>query len=343
MKEYVQITRGGSSLALKILRQGYYWPTMRSEASKFVQAYDKCQRFATYSSRPAASLTPLFSPWPFALWGVDLIGELPKAKGGVRYAVVAVDYFTKWAEAASLATITSKKITSFVFNSIVYRFGIPYKLISDNGKQYLIGRSRRNFAAVYHPQSNGLTEAINKIIKHTLKAKLEENKGDWPEELPMVPWPYNTTPRTTTGESPYMLTYDCEAMVPVEVGRGSFRRDNFEEEANEVNQRLHLDMLEEVRRESQVRLTAYQQRTTRFYNRKVKARPLKVGDLVLQKKMPWMKVPVMECLVRIGNDLITSELKSLEGHTIWKTCMVSSFQRHGMQSTCRNTISRSIM
>ncbi|XP_063942623.1 uncharacterized protein LOC108203423 [Daucus carota subsp. sativus] len=154
----------------------------------------------------------------------DLIGELPKAKGGVRYAVVAVDYFTKWAEAAPLATITAKKITSFVFNSIVCRFGIPYKLISDNGKQFDSKELkklcddlnlRRNFAAVYHPQSNGQTEAVNKIIKHTLKAKLEEKKGDWPEELPMVLWSYNTTPRTTTKESPFMLTYGCEAMVPV--------------------------------------------------------------------------------------------------------------------------------
>ncbi|XP_063948111.1 uncharacterized protein LOC108203333 [Daucus carota subsp. sativus] len=291
---------GGSSLALKILRQGYYWPTMRSEASKFVQACDKCQRFATYSSRPAASLTPLLSSWPFALWGIDLIGELPKAKGGVRYAVVAVHYFTKWAEAAPLATITAKKITSFVFNSIVCRFGIPYKLISDNGKQFDSKELkklcddlniRRNFAAVYHPQSNGKTEAINKIIKHTLKAKLEEKKVDWPEELPMVLWSDNTTPRTTTGESPFMLTYGCEAMVPVEVGAGSFRRDHFQEEANAVNQRLHLDMLEEVRRESQVRLATYQQRTARFYNSRVKPRPFKVGDLVLRKMMPGMKVP----------------------------------------------------
>ncbi|XP_063941355.1 uncharacterized protein LOC108201357 [Daucus carota subsp. sativus] len=276
---------GGSSLALKILRQGYYWPTMRSEASKFVQA---------------SSLTPLLSPWPFALWGIDLIGELPKAKGGVGYAVVAVDYFTKWAEAMPLATITAKKITSFVFNSIVCRFGIPFKLISDNGKQFDSRELkklcddlniRRNFAAVYHPQSNGQTEAINKIIKHTLKAKLEEKKGDWPEELPMVLWSYNTTPRTTTGESPFMLTYGCEAMVPVEVGAGSFRRDHFQEEDNAVNQRLHLDMLEEVRRESQVRLAAYQQRTARFYNSRVKPRPFKVGDLVLRKMMPGMRVP----------------------------------------------------
>ena len=65
----------------------------------------------------------------------------------------------------------------------------------------------------------------------------------------------------------------------------------FQEEANEVNQRLHLDMLEEVRKESKVRLAAYQQRTARFYNSRVKAKPFKVGDLVLRKMMLAMKVP----------------------------------------------------
>ncbi|XP_074362906.1 uncharacterized protein LOC141703225 [Apium graveolens] len=112
------------------------WPTMREDAFNFVRACDRCQRFANYSNIPTTTIISLTSPWPFAMWGIDLIGELPKAKGGVKYAVVAVDYFTKWAEAMPLATITAKKIRDFVFNSIVCRFGIPYKLISDNGKQF---------------------------------------------------------------------------------------------------------------------------------------------------------------------------------------------------------------
>ncbi|XP_074362241.1 uncharacterized protein LOC141702480 [Apium graveolens] len=93
-----------------------------------------------------------------------------------------------------LATITAKKIKDFVFKSIVCRFSISYKLISDNWKQFDSKELRKlcedlnikkDIAAVYHPQSNGQKEAINKIIKHTLKAKLEEKKGDWPEEMPM--------------------------------------------------------------------------------------------------------------------------------------------------------------
>ncbi|XP_074346956.1 uncharacterized protein LOC141685772 [Apium graveolens] len=125
---------GGSFLAQKILRQGYYWPTMKKDAFKFSRACDKSQRYANYYNSPVAPLTSLMSPWHFAMWGIDLIGELPKAKGGVKFTVVAVDYFTKWAEAEPLATITAKKLKEFVHKTIVCRYDIPYKLISDNGK-----------------------------------------------------------------------------------------------------------------------------------------------------------------------------------------------------------------
>ncbi|XP_074374513.1 uncharacterized protein LOC141714916 [Apium graveolens] len=133
-------------------------------------------------------------------------------------------------------------------------------------------------------------EAVNKIIKHTLKAKLEEKKGTWTEELTQVLWSYNTTPRTTTGETPFSLVYGCEAMVLVEVGARSFRRDNYDIEENEVNHRLYMGMIEETREDAQIMIAAYQQRTTRHYNSKVRAWTFKVGDLVLRRVMPNTKV-----------------------------------------------------
>ncbi|XP_074327481.1 uncharacterized protein LOC141665392 [Apium graveolens] len=80
-------------------------------------------------------------------------------------------------------------------------------------------------------------------------------------------------------------------MVPVEVGSGSLHRDHYMEEDAEVNQRLHLDVLEETRENSQLRLTTYQQRAARYYNKKVKGHLLKVRDLVLRKVMPNTKNP----------------------------------------------------
>ena len=126
----------GLSMHFKIMRQGYYWPTMQKDAIAYSRKCDICQRLANVPHSPPSELIPMTTPWPFTVWGIDLIGQLPKCKGGVCYVVVAVDYFTKWAEAAPLAKITAKKIREFVFYRIICRFGIPAQLISDNGLQF---------------------------------------------------------------------------------------------------------------------------------------------------------------------------------------------------------------
>ena len=82
---------------------------------------------------PPVELKMISSLWPFAVWGIDLVGALPTGKGGICYAVVAIDYFTKRAEAEPLATITSKRVLDFVVKSIICRFGLPKKIVSDNG------------------------------------------------------------------------------------------------------------------------------------------------------------------------------------------------------------------
>ncbi|KAI5351639.1 hypothetical protein L3X38_004530 [Prunus dulcis] len=116
---------GSRSLAYKVFRQGYFWPTMHQDANTLVKKCDKCQRFGNIPHIPAEPLTPIVSPWPFAQWGLDLIGPMPQGKGQVKYAVVAVDYFTKWVEAEPLATITAARIEEFVWTHICCRFGIP--------------------------------------------------------------------------------------------------------------------------------------------------------------------------------------------------------------------------
>ncbi|XP_074362373.1 uncharacterized protein LOC141702620 [Apium graveolens] len=79
-------------------------------------------------------------------------------------------------------------------------------------------------------------------------------------------------------------------MIPVVIGAGSLRRDLFKEEDAEVNQRLHLDLLDEARMNSQLKLAAYQQRVASYFNKKVKSVPYKVRDLVLRKVMPNTKI-----------------------------------------------------
>ncbi|XP_075650150.1 uncharacterized protein LOC142620711 [Castanea sativa] len=77
---------------------------MRKEATEYAQKCEQCQVHAPMIYQPAGNLNLVCSPWPFARWGLDIVGPFPQATGNQRFVLVAVDYFTKWAEAEALAT-----------------------------------------------------------------------------------------------------------------------------------------------------------------------------------------------------------------------------------------------
>lgn len=68
--------------------------------------------------------------------GIDLIGPLPQGRGKTKFAIVIVKYFTKWAEAEPLSTISKAKVINFVWTNIIYQFGILYAIVTDNGKHF---------------------------------------------------------------------------------------------------------------------------------------------------------------------------------------------------------------
>ena len=98
---------------------------------EFAQKYDNCQRFSPVSKTHPKDLTSMTNPSPFVVWGIDLIGQLPKWRGSVQYAIDVIEYFTKWVEAEALASITHAKIKEFVC-----RYGKPYTIILNNDKQF---------------------------------------------------------------------------------------------------------------------------------------------------------------------------------------------------------------
>ena len=92
----------GMVLARKIANLGYYWLTMNRDYAEFAQKCHKCQVFAKLQHRPPVALNPIQTPWPFATWGLDVIGKItPKSSSGHEYILVAIDYFTEWVEATA--------------------------------------------------------------------------------------------------------------------------------------------------------------------------------------------------------------------------------------------------
>jgi hypothetical protein len=113
------------ALAGKAFRQGFYWPMTIKDAEHIVKTCKACQFAAKHQRRPGAPSQLITPTWP-----------LPTAQGNFKFAVVAVEYFTKWIEARPLANITSATIKKFFWQQIICRFGVPKELTVDNRKQF---------------------------------------------------------------------------------------------------------------------------------------------------------------------------------------------------------------
>ena len=95
---------------------------MQREALEYVKKCDQCQRYAPSIHQPGGILNPLSSPWPFAQWGLDIVGPFPKAVGNKKYLLVDTDYFTKWVETEPLANIRDVDAKRFIWKNIVTQF-----------------------------------------------------------------------------------------------------------------------------------------------------------------------------------------------------------------------------
>jgi len=159
---------------------------MRKDYTRYAQRCKQCQQHADWHKAPLEELRSIYSPWPFHTWGIDILGPFPLVVRQMKYLVVAIEYFTKWIEAEPVAQITAHKVQQFVWKNIVCHFGIPKRLVSDNGTQFAsqqLGKLcaelgvKQVFASVEHPQTNEQVESANQVLLRGLKRRLYKAKG----------------------------------------------------------------------------------------------------------------------------------------------------------------------
>jgi len=206
----------GHTMSRKLLRAGYYWTTMEHDCYQYARKCHKCQIYADKIHVPPHALNIISSPWPFSMWGIDMIGRIePKASNGHRFILVVIDYFTKWVEAASYANVTKQVVVKFIKNNIICRYGVPSKIITDNGTnlnndmvQALCEKFKieHHNSSPYRPQMNGAVEAANKNIKKIVQ-KMVTTYKDWHEMLRFALHGYRTTVCSSTGATPFSLVY----------------------------------------------------------------------------------------------------------------------------------------
>jgi hypothetical protein len=120
------------TLVGNVFRQGFYWPTIVFDATKLVRSCKGCQYYARQTHLPAHALQTIPITWPFAVWGLDLVGPLKRTTGGFTHLLIAVDKFSKWIEARPITNVRLQQAALF-FTDIIHRFGVPNCIITDNG------------------------------------------------------------------------------------------------------------------------------------------------------------------------------------------------------------------
>nr|GFA78526.1 reverse transcriptase domain-containing protein [Tanacetum cinerariifolium] len=307
---------GPRSVVAKAIRLGYFWPTMHKDAQDMIRKCSDCQIHHPITRHPQQPLTPIMAPWPFYKWGIDIAGPFPEGPGKVK----------------------------FLIDNIVCRFGIPGKIISDNGKQFADNPFKdwcdklniiQHFASVKHPQSNGLVEIANRSLGEGIKARLGERNKNWVEELPHVLWAHRTMIKSSHDDTPFSLTYRTEAVIPAEIGMPTYRTTSVDVVNNDEELRLNLDLLEERRELAAMSEARSKSKMMKYYNSRVRGVTFKPGDFIYRNNDASHAVaggklgPKWEGPYEVTDALGNGEYKlwSMDGTMLPRTWNVTNLKR----------------
>jgi hypothetical protein len=217
----------------KILRDGYFWPSLFTDVCANIRAYVKCQKFSGKKQLKSFPLNPVVVSTPFQQWGLDFIREIhPASSGQNRCIFTSTDYFTKWIEAIPTRSASHKVIITFL-EDIMSRFGCPSKIVTENDASFKSEPLIKFFeqygitlvhSTPYYPQGNGLAESSNKSLINIIKKLLEDNKKAWDSKLKFSLWADRVTTKRSLGISPFQLVYGIEAIFPTHL---SLHMENF--------------------------------------------------------------------------------------------------------------------
>lgn len=270
----------------------YFWPGMFQDVAKYVRSCETCQRSKPLQQKPAGRMCSKSIPKVGEVWYSDLSGPYPISSNQNKYLLVFQDQFSKYVVIIPLRQATANTVSKNFVKEILYKFGKPRKLITDNGSQYasnLMNDLAKQYGfehqriPPYSPHIN-IVERANKTIKQLLRAYVDEQQRKWDEYIPEFAFAINSSTQMTTGYSPNLLMFGRE-IEPVLHLRRSIENDtdgNIEPNYPQTvkKQELLEDLYELVRR-NQLKATRQQAvYYDKHHNIKVS---YTVGDKVLRK------------------------------------------------------------
>ena len=267
------------------LSRHYWWKGMRRDVANWCRACETCA-----SRQVGRPIRPPLVPSPvagaFDRVGVDVI-QFVHSNSGNQYAVVFIDYLTKWVEVFPTKDQTALTIAQLLVTEVISRHGVPRELLSDRGAAFLssllkevcqiMGLRKVNKTA-YHPQGDGLVERFNRTLTQMLSKTVDLNGKNWDEKVPYVLFAYRTSVQESTQDSPFHLLYgrdpclQTEEALAVPATRCRFEIGSYLEEL--------VTSLQEAWEIARSQVKRAQKRQQRNYDKTAKPVPLRKGDRV---------------------------------------------------------------
>ncbi|UYV77704.1 hypothetical protein LAZ67_15001993 [Cordylochernes scorpioides] len=290
MKEYHNhMSNGhlGVARTMYRIKSKYFWPSMLKDVSEFVKTCHLCQSRKCSNQLPSGLLQPIPpANFPFERIGIDFVGPLPSTKNRKKWIIVLTDYYTRYAETKAVSEATVKEVSKFLVEDIFLRHGAPQYLISDRGSQFTSNlmkevmktcKIKHCFTTSYHPQTNGLTERLNRTLINMLSMYVNTDQKNWDEILPFITHAYNTTIQETTGYSPFFLMFGREPTSLLDDRNISvdIDKDDYDEYIKH-----HLDKINRTRKLVINNTIKTQERMKKNYDKKHMERSYEPGELV---------------------------------------------------------------
>jgi YD repeat-containing protein len=207
-----------------LLREAVWWPHMLSDIAQYVFKCVDCLK-GKRKQRKILTQPMSVSSTPWSVVATDFVGPLPLTDRGNKYILVNIDTFTRMVEATATADDTTTTTANVIINDVICRHGLFDVLRSDRGTNYVqllaaniyrqLGIKQIKTSA-WHPQSNGVVEIVNGVLKLTLKIFANEHGNDWDILLPYAVVAYNTAFHSTIQETPFYMNYGRDAQTLVQ-------------------------------------------------------------------------------------------------------------------------------
>ncbi len=267
----------------------FFWPGIHENVHRWCAACRECQ-LVNPPATAKAPLRPLpLMEVPFERIGMDLIGPLERSAWGYRFALVLVDYATRYPEAVPLRTISAKSVAEALFR-IISRVGIPKEILTDQGTAFMSRTLSELYEllgiksiriSVYHPQTDGLVERFNRTLKSMVRKFVKEDAKNWDKWLEPLLFAVREVPQASTGFSPFKLLYGHQPRGVLDVIKASW-------EEVPSNSRSEIQYVMDLRaklhtlgRLSMENLLQAQDKQRRLYNRGTQLQQFTPGEKVL--------------------------------------------------------------